>query len=146
MTLKRKLSLAAVLLIVLAVGLIAAFRRPGPPFDVKFIRYQGSNSAVIQVINRREFGLYCSVLGLPPLDYRQISAPTYWLGSFQTKEMSVDFTAADAHGIHVYCEREPSKIQVLVKRVAERIGKESPRLEYWETSVALPPQNPSKSP
>jgi hypothetical protein len=47
MTLKRKLGIAAVLVVVVAVGSVAVLRdsEPDPPFTATFVRYEGSNNA-----------------------------------------------------------------------------------------------------
>jgi len=60
---KRKFGVAALLVVIVAVGLFAVLtkREPDPPLAVKFLRYESSNSVVIRLENKSNRELQFSI-------------------------------------------------------------------------------------
>ena len=146
MTLKRKLGIGAVLVVIVIAGLLVVFRdsKPDPPFTATFVRYEGSNNAVIRITSKIKTEVHYAWSGDSiALTTSRISKDT--LGPFESREVVVDITEdfIRMYGhVRVCYFGTPSRIDIVAWRLAKKIGKEGTGTFYWETTVKLPPRNP----
>ena len=139
MTLKRKLGIAAVLVVIVAAA-VTAFREPsGSLLDVTFVRRDyGKDGAVIRITNRNPFEVVCTlsdkaaqwgiIRNVPSRGFLEVKVPegssTLWIGGS--------------------CQRMPSYPQLWLWFLQEMLLGDSSRREAdWQISVGIPP---SKTP
>jgi hypothetical protein len=143
MTLKRKLGIAAVLLVILATGLVSAFWKREPRLVATFLRYEGSDNAtraVLQLENQSGTELYywCSAIAsaLPPHEPHAL-IPFVSHGTLshrETLEVSVLIAQPPAGPNITVLWVRPSKL----RRLLRTVGMIHTADERWPVDVNLP--------
>ena len=143
MTLKCKLSLASMLLVVLAAIILGArctawgrAHEPVPPFGATFIRYQDGNRVVLQITNKSSSTLYFWCLA----SFAQSDTVTGFLDSHEARELSMELfepasTLTPPESIKVKCWRV-SRIKYRILRLLPVEMKIRFEPEGWEITIA----------
>jgi hypothetical protein len=144
MTFKRKLGLAAVLVVALAVGLgvIICGRKSDLPIVTTLIEYERSNHVVIQFENKSGSAFFYSCSALPSTLIRQegnraldLYRKYDLLAPSETCRVSLALPPGEpARKVHLLFTKPRSRFGLLLGTTGIHLAQKS-----WETSIDLPP-------